>query len=193
MPSSHILCIVHSRRKILVPKTTDLKYLRETTRLKSPIEYEAAGYNRPRETKERNMLVETYRKTDLISVNVNEMDELIVDWKLFNQCHFILLFIRIYKLWLFDLIFSIIIKIITLDYYPFLFLTFSNLFQNIAYLLSSHVFMTRECSYRVIIDQEIFNTVCIYILHPLAKIVYDSNPDTIKLLFDSIKTSREYD
>ncbi|TGZ38409.1 Uncharacterized protein DBV15_06721 [Temnothorax longispinosus] len=66
MSSSHILYIVHSRRKILVPKTTDLKYLRETTRLKSPIEYEAAGYYRPRETKERATLVEAYRKRDLI-------------------------------------------------------------------------------------------------------------------------------
>jgi len=48
MPSSHILYIVHLHRKILVPKTTDLKYLRETTWLKSPMEYEAAGYYRPK-------------------------------------------------------------------------------------------------------------------------------------------------
>ncbi|EGI69039.1 hypothetical protein G5I_02207 [Acromyrmex echinatior] len=65
MPSSHILYIVHSRRKILVLKTTDLKYLRETTRLKSPMEYEAVGYYRPRETKERTMLVEIHYGTKM--------------------------------------------------------------------------------------------------------------------------------
>lgn len=79
MPSSYILYIVHLRRKILVPKTTDLKYLRETTRLKSPMEYEAAGYYRPRETKERTMLVEAYRKRDLISGEYKCMYELIAD------------------------------------------------------------------------------------------------------------------
>ncbi|KYN10837.1 Nucleolysin TIA-1 isoform p40 [Trachymyrmex cornetzi] len=67
MPSSHILYIVHSRRKILVLKTTDLKYLRETTRLKSPMEYEAAGYYRPRETKERStMPVEIHYGTKMV-------------------------------------------------------------------------------------------------------------------------------
>ncbi|KYQ48294.1 hypothetical protein ALC60_12622 [Trachymyrmex zeteki] len=66
MPSSHILYIVHSRRKILVPKTTDLKYLRETTRLKSPMEYQAAGYYRPRETKERTILVEIHYGTKML-------------------------------------------------------------------------------------------------------------------------------
>lgn len=59
--------IVHSRRKILVSETTDLKYLRESTRLKSRWRNEVAGYYRPRETKGRIMLVEAYRKKDLIN------------------------------------------------------------------------------------------------------------------------------
>lgn len=56
------------------------------------MEYEAAGYYRPRETKERAVLVEAYRKRDLINGEYKCMsNELIADRKQLDQCHFVLL------------------------------------------------------------------------------------------------------